>query len=360
MTTPCRIRTPFGALARTVPGRRGARSHTTQPGTTQPGTTRHRATRPRATRHRAASPRTAMVVLAALATASLPACTSEAAGGGTGEVVVTTNILGDITQEIVGEEAGVTVLMQPDADPHSFAISAREANTFENASLVVHNGLGLEEGVAHHVEAAEGDGVATLSVGDEVDPLPYTDGDSSGNLDPHFWTDPERGETAARVISEAVIEQVEGVDEEQIRENTDRYLTELSELDSWIAETFADIPVERRQLVTNHHVFGYLADRFDFEVIGSVIPSGTTLASPSGSDLDELATTIRETGVPAIFVDSSQPDRLAQVLAEEAGLEVEVAELYSESLTDEGGGAATYLEMLRVNTETIATALDGE
>jgi zinc/manganese transport system substrate-binding protein len=109
--------------------------------------------------------------------------------------------------------------------------------------------------------------------------------------------------------------------------------------------------------VTNHHVFGYLADRFDFRVIGAVIPSGTTLAAPSASDLRDLVAAIDDAGVTTIFAESSQPDRLVQVLADEAGRDVDVVELVTESLTEPEGAAPTYLDLMRVNTERIATGL---
>ena len=285
---------------------------------------------------------------------TLASCSSD--GQDTG-VVVTTNILGDITERIVGDQAQVTVLMKPDTDPHSFAISAQEAAALENASLVVHNGLGLEEGVAHNVTAAEEEGVPALEVGAGVDPLPYTSDESEGEPDPHFWTDPERVLMAVDLITESVIEEVGGVDADTVRANAEAYAAEVAELDAWMGEEFAALPRENRRLVTNHHVFGYLADRYDFEVIGAVIPSGTTLASPSTSDLKELSDAVAEAGVSAVFADSSQPDRLATVMAEEAGVEIEVIPLFSESLSAEGEGAGTYLEMMRSNTEAITAGL---
>ena len=71
-------------------------------------------------------------------------------------------------------------------------------------------------------------------------------------------------------------------------------------------DVLAAVPAERRVLVTDHEVFGYFADRFDFEVVGTVIPSTTTDAAPSAADLDALAATIRDAGVPAIFTESGQ------------------------------------------------------
>lgn len=274
-----------------------------------------------------------------------------------GGVVVTTNILGDVVRNVIGDQAEVTVLMKPDADPHSFGISAQEAARLEHADLVVHNGLGLEEGVLRNVGAAAEAGVATLAVGDAVDPIAFTTSESAGQFDPHFWTDPRRMQTAVDLITTQVIEHVAGIDPAVVRANAARYRGEIAQLDALMTERFAQIPPPRRKLVTNHHVFGYLAQRYGFEIVGAVLPSGTTLASPSASDLKSLADTVRAADVRTIFADSSQPDRLARALAEQAGLDVEVRPLFSESLSSEGGGAASYLAMMRSNTEAIASGL---
>ncbi|MEU6130333.1 zinc ABC transporter substrate-binding protein AztC [Saccharopolyspora sp. NPDC047091] len=296
----------------------------------------------------------AVAVLATLL--GLTACTNSAPRA---EIVVTTNILGDLTRNVVGDQAEVSVLMRPGADPHSFGISAQQAAEVELAELVVHNGLGLEEGVQRTVDAARGAGVATLPVAERVDPIDYTGDASRGQADPHFWTDPGRVAQAVDLIARQVIEHVDGVDPAVIRANADRYRGEVAVLDAETARRFAALPAERRKLVTNHHVFGYLAQRYDFEVIGAVIPSGTTLASPSAADLADLAGAVRAAGVRAVFADSSQPDRLARALADQAGLDVRVVPLFSESLSPPGGGAATYLEMARANTDAIATGLAG-
>ena len=101
----------------------------------------------------------------------------------------------------------------------------------------------------------------------------------------------------------------------------------------------------------------YLAQRFGFTVTGAVVPSGTTLAAPSASDLQSLVDAIDFARVPAIFVDSSQPDKLARVLARDAGVDVEIVPLYSESLSPPGTPGATYLDMMRANTDAIITGL---
>ncbi|PPH21070.1 zinc ABC transporter substrate-binding protein [Rathayibacter sp. AY1C4] len=271
-------------------------------------------------------------------------------------VIVSTNILGDVVGELVGDEAQVVTLMKPDADPHSFEISAQEAARLRSADLVVSNGLGLEEGLQQHLDEASGEDVPAFVAGDAVDVLDYSEGDAEGSPDSHFWTDPGRMIDIVDSLG-PVLAALDGVDPAAVRDRTAGYRAELERLDSEMAAAFAAIPAERRALVTNHHVFGYLADRFDFDVVGAVIPGGTTLAAPSASDLADLVDAVEQTGVPTIFAESSSPDRLVQALASEADIRVEVVELFTESLTGPEGGAPDYLAMMRVNTQRIATGL---
>ena len=110
-------------------------------------------------------------------------------------------------------------------------------------------------------------------------------------------------------------------------------------------------------LVTNHDAFGYFADRYDFEVIGTVIPTGSTADGASAGQLARLAATVREEGVPAIFAENTTSSDLADTLAAEVGQDVVVVELFSDSLGEPGSGAETYVEMMRTNAELIVQAL---
>ncbi|MER7695800.1 MULTISPECIES: zinc ABC transporter substrate-binding protein AztC [unclassified Streptomyces] len=312
----------------------------------------------------AARPRHLIAVLLALVTAvTATACTTD---DDQPSIVVTTNILGDVTREIVGDEADVTVLMKPNADPHSFGLSAVQAAELEQANLIVYNGLGLEENVLRHVDAARESGVATFAAGEAADPLTFHTADDGGpegeegQSDPHFWTDPDRMRKVTGLLADQVVEHVDSVDPGTVRANADRYAKRLADLTTWMEKSFGKVPADHRALVTNHHVFGYLADRFDFEVIGAVIPSGTTLASPSSSDLRSLTVAMKGAGVRTVFADSSQPKRLAEVLRTEMGGGVRVVELHSESLTAKGAGADTYLRMMRANTTAMVTGLTGD
>lgn len=271
-------------------------------------------------------------------------------------IVVSTNILGDVVEQLVGDEASVMTLMKPNADPHSFEISAQEAARMRSAELIVSNGLGLEEGLQQHLDAAASAGVETFVAGDVIEVLDYGTADDTTTPDAHFWTDPGRMMDVVDALV-PVLGEVDGMSAAGVAANAAHYRAELERLDAEMTASFATIPAEQRALVTNHHVFGYLADRFDFAVVGAVIPGGTTLAAPSASDLADLVTAVETTGVRAIFAESSSPDRLVQALANEADVHVEVIELFTESLTEATGGAPDYLTMMRVNTERITTGL---
>lgn len=312
-----------------------------------------------------------------------------AQAGGTSaqpRVVVTTSILGDIVDEVLGDAADVETVMPVGADPHEFSASTRQAEDIVQADLLVVNGAGFEAGLGDLIDRAASDGVPVFAFADHVRLLPHDDEehdhgdddtqstddeahedetddaaadaehDDHGGNDPHLWTDPLRVAEAVQALPEAVAD-LDGVDTERVNERATAYAGELMALHREIESLLHDLPAQRRVLVTNHEVFGYFADRYDFEVVGTVIPSLTTLAEPSVAELEDLAEQIEEHGVPAIFAETTHSAELAETLAGSVG-DVEVVELYAESLGEEGSGAETYVALMRSNAKRIADALD--
>lgn len=308
-------------------------------------------------------------------------------------IIATTSILGDVVSNLVGDDAEVEVIMPPNADPHDFAPSAKQAAALRDADIVVVNGLGFEAGLDDALHAAEDDGVTVLAATDYVETTPFgasdhtdegddheaegaehadeadhedeaddhaaeadhDDHDHEGD-DPHVFTDPARMAIIARGLADDLAEAIPALATPSAEARAGAYVDLLVELDEQVESVLTAVPAGRRLLVTNHDVFGYFADRYDFEVAGSVIPGGSTLAEPSAADLADLAGKIDELGVPAIFVEASASRRLAEALAAE-GAEVEIVELYSESLGEAGSDGATYVDMVRTNAERIAEAL---
>jgi zinc/manganese transport system substrate-binding protein len=308
------------------------------------------------------------LLLAALAGCSpseAPAIDADA-GSGADErptVAVVFNVLADVAAETFGDQVELIDVMPRGVDPHSFQISPAEAGPIYDADLVIANGLNHEEGLARVIRNAEAEGVPLLEIAPLVDPLPYRadvveDEDvERGALDPHFFTDPVRMAEAPHLMVDALLEVAPDLDETALRERADAYVARLEQLHLEIEEILATVPEDRRYLVTNHSVFNYFAQRYGFTEVGAVLPSGTTLASPSPADLEDLAATIEEYDVPAIFADIGAPDRLAQALADEVDVEVEIVALYTETLGEDGSGAETYIDMQRTNAQEIARAL---
>jgi zinc/manganese transport system substrate-binding protein len=272
-------------------------------------------------------------------------------------VVVTTSIIGDIARQVAGDQVDIEVVLPVGADPHEFSPSARQAEAMQGADLLVVNGAAFEQGLLAVIEGAEADGTPTFTVADHVT-MRHVDGEDhdAGGDDPHLWTDPENVAAAVPALA-AALEELDGVDGAAIDRRAARYVGELHELDAEITDILAPIPVPRRVLVTNHEAMGYFADRYGFDVVGTVVPSMTTEAAASAAGLEDLARVVRERGVPAIFAETTQPTQLAAALAEEVGGDVQVVELYTESLGEPGSGADTYVGMLRADAELIAGAL---
>jgi zinc/manganese transport system substrate-binding protein len=331
--------------------------------------------------------RSPIIAIAAVPLLVLPACGGDdgsagASGDDRPQVAVTTNVLGDVVGDLVGDLADVEVIMPPGSSPHDFQASPQQAAAMRGADVLITNGAGFEEGLHESIEAAEEDGVPTFAAIDAVETLQLDEsveeaahasegeeGEDDGHAeeegtdheegtDPHFFTDPARMATAAQAIADSLVDEVPALDTDAFADQVDAVVEGLQTLDRQVDELLAAVPPERRTLVTNHEVFGYFAERYGFEVVGAVIPEGTTQAEPSAAELDALATTIEERSVPAIFVETSSPARLADALASEVqGIDVEVVELFTESLGGEGSGGETYADMMRTNAERIIAAL---
>ncbi|MBW3666097.1 MAG: metal ABC transporter substrate-binding protein [Actinobacteria bacterium] len=285
-------------------------------------------------------------------------------------VLATTTVLGDVVGNVVGDHARVEVLIPVGADSHDFQASAAQIAQLNRADLVVANGLGLEEGLESPLDVAAADGVAVLEVGPLVDPVPLRpeaeheeeheveEGEEEeherGGLDSHVWLDPLRMAVAARLMA-ARLAEIDPATDWMTR--AEEYAAELAVADEAIAARLSTIPEDDRRLVTNHESLGYFARRYGFEVVGVVIPGGSTLGDPSSAHLAELVEVMRREGVRVIFGETVEPGALAAAVASELGGDVEVVPLFTESLGEPGSEADTLIGMLKTNAARIAEAL---
>lgn len=279
-------------------------------------------------------------------------------------VVASTTLVGDVVKQIGGDRISLTVLLPIGADPHTFEPRPQDAAAISDAQIIFLNGLELEHSLEPVIQSNATGKIIEVSNGIEV--LPFNENQSEINTapagenhnhaagDPHTWMDPTLVMIWAQNIAAALSES-DATNAGYYEANSKAYISELSDLDEWIKTEVAAIPVEQRKLVTDHEAFGYFAHRYGFEVIGLVVASLSTSASPSALEIAALEDTIRQQGVPAIFVDSTANPVLAQQVAQDTS--VKLVTIYSGSLGDVNSGIASYIEFMKTNVLAIVDGL---
>jgi len=296
--------------------------------------------------------------------------------GRTLRVVATTNIVADVAAHIGGDAIQLNGLIPTNADPHSYTPTPQDLRAVADADLILISGFGLEEGLGETLESVAGD-VPILSVSegipvrafsfeiehpdhdddhDHAEEEEHEDHDHAG-VDPHVWLDPTNVSIWAENIASA-LQTLDPVHASVYADNLATYSSELEMLDAWIREQVDLIPEQERRLVTDHGAFGYFADRYGFEVIGAVIPAYSTTASPSPQDITTLLEAIQAFDVRAVFVGITVNPTMAERVAEDSG--IALIPLYTGSLSEETGAAATYIEMMQYDVSAIVTGLRGE
>lgn len=212
----------------------------------------------------------------------------------------------------------------------------------------------------------EGDGHAhfeTLGRGGEIDCLgAHEHGQGQvhgeGACDPHLWMDPHNVIYWALMIRDT-LSALDHDNEDDYTTHAAAYAQEVVALEAdFIIPSLAELPQEKRVLITSHESLGYFATTFGFEIITTVVPGMATMVEPSARDVAALVDLVRAEGVPAIFSDAHLSDVLVNTIASETG--VAVVGLHSDSLSDADGPAGTYLEYMRYNVTTIIDALKGD
>lgn len=279
-------------------------------------------------------------------------CSGDDAADGAGrlDVFATTTQIGDFATQVGGEQINLTVLLQPNQDAHDLELQPSQIRALDAADVVLINGLGLD---AFMDRALESTGQHAVVVTDGTSAL---EGENmAGDRDPHVWFNVENAKVMVDNITQALAE-ADPANRQALEAKAEAYLEKLDALEAEIRQQVSQVPPACRKLVTNHDVLGHYAEAYGFEVVGAIIPATSTQARPSASRVAEIVELIRSEDVPAIFADTSVSPDLVNQVGREAGVQV-VDDLYGDSLGPEGSDGATYIDMMRSNTEKIVGAL---
>lgn len=298
-----------------------------------------------------------MLLLSACAPSAKPAA-------GNIQVVATTSILADIVSQLGGDLISVDSLVPAGVNEHEYKPSPRDIAAVSDAALVFQVGLGLEQFMETIINNAAGE-VNIITVSDGITAIELEGrqeheedtGDGEHTTDPHVWLDPANVMVWTKNIASALSAQ-DPANSSVYEANSKAYIAELKALDEWIIEEIARVPLETRMIVTDHMLFGYFAEKYNFTVIGAIIPSYSSLAEPSAMELAALEDAILNFNVRVILVGNTVNPALANRIAKDTG--IELIQFYTGSLSAPDGPASTYIDYMRYNVSTIVNALTGE
>ncbi len=289
-------------------------------------------------------PLTAGVASAFFALSALPAAAGEM------NVVASFSILGDMVEQVVGKHANVTTIVGPDADAHVYQPSVADAKAVAEADVIFVNGMGFETWSDTLIAESGTDGEVFVATAG-VTPLMV-----DGETDPHAWNALTNGVIYVQNITAAMSEAMPN-HAADFAANAEAYIAKLKALDAKTNAKLAELPADRRTVVTAHDAFGYLADAYGLTFLAPV--GIDTEAEPSAQELAALITQLREEKVAALFVENITSPALVQQISDETGIEIG-GRLYSDALSERSGPATSYLAMFEHNLGALLDALETE
>ena len=274
------------------------------------------------------------------------------------KLVATTGMIADAARQVGREQVEVKALMGPGVDPHAYRQTRSDIVAMTRADLVLWHGLYLEaqmEEFFHDLERKRK--VVAVAEGLPKDVLRGHD-DYADKFDPHVWMTPALWKLVVIEVQEALTE-ARPEAAEVFAANAAEHMAELDRLIAYGEDVLAQVPENKRVLLSAHDAFGYFGRDYGFEVLGI---QGISTQSEAGLNrIGELVDLLVTRDIKAVFVESSVSDRSVRALIEGAaarGHEVTIGgELFSDAMGADGTYEGTYLGMLDHNMTTISSAL---
>ncbi len=278
-------------------------------------------------------------------------------------VATTTTMVTDMVRQIGGDRVEVRGLMGPGVDPHLYKPAASDSLKLNRAKAIFYSGLMLEGRMSDLFARMGRRGKKVYPVTEGIPKASLQEPEEfEGHWDPHVWGDPRLWAKCVDVVVEG-LSAVDRAGAAQFKTRGAAYQRELTELHAWAQKRIAEIPKERRVLITSHDAFNYFGKAYGLQVVGV---QGVSTASRAGlADVAKTADFIRQRGVKAIFVESSVSPAVIERISRDAGVKIG-GELFSDACgkpgqMESGGGGTydvgTYIGMIKHNVNTIVEAL---
>ena len=288
-------------------------------------------------------------------------------------VVATTPMVGEFVSQVGGNNINLTVIMPPEADPHTYDPAPQDAGTIADADLVFYTGLKYEPAAV--VKLLESSACSTdvlAEVGENVFPIEFKEGghddhgdhddhdeeghddhdeeghddhDEEGHddhegheghdhgaFDPHFWFDPNRVAYAAEYIEGKLVE-FDPSNASSYEAAGSAYTDELKSLTGQVSDLISTVPSQNRKLITTHESLGYLEAKFGLEVLSTIIPSLDSANEISPAQLVDVIDVIEDNNVKVIFIEAEAPSVYAETIVAETGIKA-VEGLWVETLKE--------------------------
>lgn len=272
-------------------------------------------------------------------------------------VVTSFSVLADLVQQVGGDRVTVHSLIGLDGHAHAFEPRPSHVKSMLGAKLLVLNGLEFEPWAERLIRSAQFKGEALTVSNGMPHPLrsqKQTDATrSQPPVDPHAWQNPRNVGHYVQVIAEALC-RIDPAMTARYRANAKAYQADLLALDAWIEDQFNTLRPGQRRAITSHQAFAYFAERYQIEFLA---PQGLSSESrPSAQAVARLIKQIQSEGIKAVFLEHLSDNRLLQQIAKDTGV-TPGSKLFVESLTSKGGGAESYVQMMRHNAKALADGM---
>lgn len=254
-------------------------------------------------------------------------------GGKSLSVVATTTMVGDMVRGVAGDRVQLKTLMGPGVDPHLYKPTADDVTLLSKADVIFYNGLLLEGRMADLFVRMAGGGQAVYAVtnsisdGEKLEPEEF-----QGHYDPHVWFDPVIWARCVEEVVKALVK-ADPTGADIYRKNGETVSKSYLAAHQWAEKKVAELPENKRVLVTSHDAFNYFGKAYKFEVVA--VQGISTVSEAGLADIGKMVDFIKKREVKAIFVESSVPRAAIERISKDSGASIG-GELFSDAMGTEG------------------------